>query len=585
MMKRNMKISNGQSTCRQSRAFAHLRNVAVVAAMAFGLSGCNDFLEILPMNDVVLENYWTEKADVESAVGSCYEALCDNDVITRMGIWGESRSDNVVVGGGVPNYLNEILKENVQPSNEMCNWSKFYQIINRCNVVCHYAPKVQAIDPNYSEAEMKANIAEARTIRALAYFYLIRTFRDVPYTTEPSIDDNQNYIIPATSFEKVLDTLIVDLEQVKDDAVRRYSLDRVESGRITFPTDNSSRVTRWAVYALLADLYLWKGDWTNAVKYCDLVLDYKREQLKELQQQGQVTKIELFNNVPLIVEKPSGSSDCGTAYTDLFGNGNSFESLFELYFNGKDGSKNNYVSSFYGNGETTLGYYSIAKFIVDEMKGGKNEVFTNKDCRFYEAYKLSGTSTYAVGKYARSNISFNTDNLSSMTISGSSRPKSTPNANWIIYRLSDVAMIKAEALIEDTINGDLEQAFLLINAVNRRGINVPPSKLSKDTLAMATYTTSKLQMEDLLLAERQREFLFEGKRWYDLVRFARRDGNTSRLSGYVLQKYKQEQNVIKVKMADPNYIYFPYAKNELKVNPLLHQNPAFNKGEDSDLTK
>ena len=43
--------------------------------------------------------------------------------------------------------------------------------------------------------------------------------------------------------------------------------------------------------------------------------------------------------------------------------------------------------------------------------------------------------------------------------------------------------------------------------------------------------------------------------------------------------------MIKIKLSDPNYIYFPYLKKELKVNPLLKQNPAFNKGEDNVLTK
>jgi hypothetical protein len=44
-------------------------------------------------------------------------------------------------------------------------------------------------------------------------------------------------------------------------------------------------------------------------------------------------------------------------------------------------------------------------------------------------------------------------------------------------------------------------------------------------------------------------------------------------------------NALKIKLADPNIIYFPYAKNELKVNPLLKQNPAFTNGDDTELTK
>ena len=40
---------------------------------------CSDFLDILPMNEVVLENYWTEKGDVTSVVNSCYETLESSD--------------------------------------------------------------------------------------------------------------------------------------------------------------------------------------------------------------------------------------------------------------------------------------------------------------------------------------------------------------------------------------------------------------------------------------------------------------------------------------------------------------------------
>ncbi|MBQ4174593.1 MAG: RagB/SusD family nutrient uptake outer membrane protein, partial [Prevotella sp.] len=259
---------------------------------------CSDFLDILPMNEVVLENYWTEKGDVTSVVNSCYETLESSDCLTRMGVWGELRSDNLRLGANVPNEINEILKENLLPSNEMCKWSRFYEAINRCNTVCYYAPQVQAIDPNYTEEEMRANIAEATAIRALCYFYLIRTFRDVPYSTRPSIDDSQQYVIPATPFNNVLDSLINDLEKVKGDAVRRYFTDDSANAY-----QNSSKITRIAIYALLADLYLWKGDWDNAIKYCDLVIDYKRAQYQEMiDREGNVNNIALFGNIPMILE-------------------------------------------------------------------------------------------------------------------------------------------------------------------------------------------------------------------------------------------------------------------------------------------
>ena len=227
-----------------------LKHTILAVCLTLGMTGCSDFLDILPMNEVVLENYWTEKGDVMSVVNSCYETLEHSDCLTRMGVWGELRSDNLRMGANVPDEINEILKENLLPSNPMCNWGKFYEAINRCNTVCHYAPGVQEIDPNYTMEEMKANIAEVSTIRALCYFYLIRTFRNVPYSTAPSIDDSQEYVLPASSFDAVLDSLIENLELVKNDAVRRYYTDESPNAY-----QNSSKITRWAIYALLADLY------------------------------------------------------------------------------------------------------------------------------------------------------------------------------------------------------------------------------------------------------------------------------------------------------------------------------------------
>jgi hypothetical protein len=142
-------------------------------------------------------------------------------------------------------------------------------------------------------------------------------------------------------------------------------------------------------------------------------------------------------------------------------------------------------------------------------------------------------------------------------------------------------LMKAEALIERG-EADWPEAFKLINNVYKRANNIMPES-STNALVYEDYSTSKEKMEELLFAERHREFLFEGKRWFDLVRLARRDGKTDRLVANAIRKYRQDINVTKIKLTDPNYIYFPYAKSELKANPLLRQNPAFDKGEEGNL--
>ena len=562
----------------------NIKHIALTFAVGCGLAAattsCSDFLDILPLNDVVLENYWTEKADVTSVMNSCYETLEHKDAMTRMMVWGELRSDDMRAGASVPNDINEILKENLLPSNPYCNWSKFYECINRCNIVCHYAPKVQAIDPNYTEDELRATIAEATTLRALAYFYLIRTFRDVPYTREPSIDDSQNYILPATPFNDVLDSLIVSLESVKGDAVRRYYVDDSPNA-----WQNSCKITRWAVYALLADLYLWKGDWDNSIRYCDLVIDYKRQQYKEmLEREGNVNNIALIDSIPMILEKPIGSTTCGNSYTEIFGEGNSFESIFELYFNSTQSQQNTLVSTFYGNNNNVMGQLSCPDFLCKDAVSGNNAVFKASDGRVYENTE-SASSSYAITKYTRLSVSYITRNASTeKDLNLSSRRRSSSDANWIFYRLSDMLLIKAEALIERNQEGDLDAAFALIDVVNSRA-NDAVNGNRASTLKKADYVDSRLAMRDLVMEERQREFMFEGKRWFDLVRMARRDGDNSRLISLVSRKYIENVNALKIKLTDPNIIYFPYAKSELKVNPLLKQNPAFTNGEDSELTK
>ena len=557
-----------------------IKNTICAVCVIGGLTSCSDFLNILPMNDVVLENYWTEKGDVTSVMNSCYETLEHSDALTRLVVWGELRSDNMRQGTNVPNDIYEILKENLLPSNPYCNWSKIYECINRCNTVCHYAPRVQEIDPNYTYEEMQANVAEAVTLRSLCYFYLIRTFRDVPFSKEPSIDDAQNYILPATRFDDVLKELISDLEIVKANAVRRYYVDESPNA-----WQNSCKITRWAVYALLADLYLWQGNWDKSIECCERVIDYKRQQYQEqLDRDGNIYDIDLIDSIPMILEKPIGSTTCGHAYNEIFGLGNSFESIFELYFNSTQSQQNTWVSNYYGNSNNLLGRLSCPDFICKDVATGNNAIFARTDGRAYESTELS-SSSYAITKYTRTNVSYNTQNVTTEKDLklGASR-RSTTDANWIFYRLSDMVLIEAEALIERGQEGDFDKAFALIDVINKRANDAVNGSRSS-TLKKTDYIDSKAAMENLLLEERQREFLFEGKRWYDLVRFAVRDGNNTRLVELTSRKYQENANAMKIKLADPNIIFFPYAKNELKVNPLLVQNPAFLTGEDSELSK
>ena len=553
--------------------------IALGGASAGLLSSCSDFLDITPLNKVVLENFWTQKSEVNAVLMGCYESLESEESIIRMGVWGEMRSENILQGASIGNEYNEILNENILPTNSLTKWNVMYQTINRCNTVCYYAPMVQKKDPNYTVNELNANIAEAAFIRDLCYFYLIRTFRDVPMSFEPTIDDTKEFQIPATPMNAALDTLIKDLESVKDYAVKRYVDDsKMSNAQASSQAyENSSRVTRVAIYALLADLNLWRGNYDETIKYCDLIIDFKKNQYKEkIAQIGDLTDMQEFAGIPLILEAPAGSVTCGNAYNEIFGTGNSFESIFELYFRNNQQVKNKYVNEFFG--KDRLGSISGLSRYCKDAATGNSDLFTKNDCRVY-ATSENSNSRYAITKYVNSSVSMDIKNVTDeKSLKLSTSRGNAEYANWIIYRLTDVMLMKAEACILKG-EAEYETAFTLINAVNKRAHNYTTSA-AKDTLVFDDYRTSQEKMEQLLLDERNRELMFEGKRWYDLVRIAVRDGNNQRLVSEATKKYQDKVNALKIKLADPNIIFFPYNKEELKVNPFLKQNSAYGNTEE-----
>jgi hypothetical protein len=557
--------------------------VAVVA----GLSSCSDFFNVLPLNEIVLESYYTEENDITSVINSCYAGLeapslnsSTASPINLMAAWGEMRSDNIVAGTSISEDESQILKENIMPTTKYSNWAPLYIVINRCNTVLHYAPIVNLKDPNYTDSELKSDIAEVKALRALCYFYLIRAFRDVPFVTEPSIDDSQNYRVAATPFNEILTYLINDLEAVKDDAVRRYPK----------VVDNTSRITRYSIYAILADMYLWKQDYAKSIEYCDKVIDFKKELYEEeIALKGNNTDLELFKEIPLISEHPTGSTRSGNVATKVFGVGNSFESIFELNYEENQSVTNSYISSYYSTTSGNIGYFSVPPFLVENIATGANKIFKITDCRSLSYIeKPSGSSTqYAMIKYARSSVSFDTPLASATTLPGvTSSRRSSSYANWVIYRLTDILLMKAEAeiqlgksMVNDSVASNvtlkpyLQSAFTLVSAVYNRANN--KTILSSDTLKYSDYGGSTATMEDLVMLERQRELLFEGKRWFDLLRRARREGNNISLIANAIRKQTSNTGAIQIKLGSTDGLYFPYSESELKNNPMLKQNPAY----------
>src|SRR5574344_383906 len=521
-------------------------------------------------------------------VTGCYSAMQSGDFIKRCMIWGELRADNIVAGTGTESItdLTNIIKENINSNNGYTKWLKFYDVINRCNPVLKYAPEVSVKDPSYTQSDLKATQAEVSALRDLCYFYLIRTFRDVPYYTFAYTDDNQDLAIPATSFDVVLDSLIGDLENVQNNAMKSYPE--------TKPKYNTGRITQDAIHAMLADMYLWKGDYDNCIKYSDLVINSKLNKYKEEKSSARRAsdddENDLINGFPLISELRSGSNNYGEAFNEIFCDGNSSESIFELDF--EDDQKmlaNGAISSFYGNQSTKRGNFAPADYIASDVSGEIYKVFKNKfDTRCWENFSEVNDEEYGITKYAVRSASVSYTTTPPTVDAGEYYSSSYCSANWMFYRLMHAILMKAEALTQLVNTTDvsgaynnyndsiLRAAFNLVNAVNKRSYG---SKTLTDTLRFVNFSSKGLR-EYLVYDERQRELMFEGKRWFDLVRRSRREGSTTYLREEVKRKSTDgNASASQNKLVKLDGIYWPYNEDELKANTYLKQNPAFNSGE------
>ncbi len=563
-----------------------------ILAASMLLAGCSDFLSIEPQETIVLDKFWDEEADVENVVAECYSSMQSQAVVERMMAWGEFRSDNLIGGTNAENNkdLSNIFKENINASNGFAKWGDFYAIINLCNTVINYAPQVAERDPNYTPNELSTTIAEVSAIRDLMYFYLIRTFEKVPYATTPYIDDNQKMDLEATPFDAVLDSLIDDLERVQGMAVRRYPT--------TKPYYQKGRITQDAIHAMLADMYLWKQDYQNTVRYADMVIDAMTSDYQSvLDKMGGIVPVtsRMIDGYPLVSDANITGKTYGNAFDDIFGTGNSRESILELiYMNNDQMLSNGAVSTYYGNQSTFPGLVKPAEFLVTDVTDEQYEVFRDRyDARYYENMQpVSGSRSNAgIAKYTYQTamVSFSKidDASGDITTYGNIYSADLCKSNWILYRLTDVMLMKAEALVEmaddsgsELSDSLLSQAFAIVSTINKRSSGATEA----DQISRDLYTT-KAEMQQLVLQERHRELMFEGKRWYDLVRRSRRDGSTATLVGAVARKGNSGGSAISSKLSRMEAIYWPYHIDELKVNKNLVQNPAFGSGEDSSYEK
>ena len=148
--------------------------------------------------------------------------------------------------------------------------------------------------------------------------------------------------------------------------------------------------------------------------------------------------------------------------------------------------------------------------------------------------------------------------------------------NHIIYRLAQVYLMRAEALCQLGIAQNsqelLAEALALVEVIRDR------AGATETTALEVTGEIDGKALEAHILEEEAREFMYEGKRWFDVIRNAKRNNYTN--ANYLTQivpysVITDKSFSVQVKYKDPNSWYMPLPESNIKTNSLLEQNPFY----------
>ncbi|MEO8173306.1 MAG: RagB/SusD family nutrient uptake outer membrane protein, partial [Sediminibacterium sp.] len=223
------------------------------------LAGCKKFLDQQPLAQVSVNQFYKSKYDVAAAVAGMYgefqqQMIGDNQYKERLLYWGDYRSDNFERFLSYTNTnTTEVTLNSITPDDEFADWSGLYTVIGRANSNIKYVAGAAQTDNTVTQAVIDKAIAESYTVRAMCYFYIVRVWGAAPVWTEPYENIASDPERERTAADKIITDVIIP------DLTKAYSL--ITKGQ----TPVVWNVSEGAVCAALADVYMWKKDYANAI--------------------------------------------------------------------------------------------------------------------------------------------------------------------------------------------------------------------------------------------------------------------------------------------------------------------------------
>lgn len=442
------------------------------------LTSCEDFLNKEPLGEVPVEQMWKSRRDVQAGVNNIYVNF-RNTMRNNFFQWGELRADNFESKYGTADDPDMLSRNQLTSSMACAMWTDLYATINDANAAIAHIQEADVPD----EVEKNDFIGQAYAMRALSYFYAVRVWGDVPV-----------YLLPTENFNNILPSYRIDGKKVLTDVVLPDLNKALEL--ISVSNRERKRISKFTIYAILADVYLWLEDWEKVNQTIDLFTSATGGTY--LQFETDITKIKQYFSVDLNNKKSDKD------YTkDEYGSAK--EIIFVIHFDIQEYPSGSYIWSLFGGGGSGIDNGPGSVKLTDDFIS-----------LFSAAQNRSGDK--------RKDYFVNT--------SGSSLTKYIPSGSEVastqwrqcemaypMYRTTDLYFMKAEAMARLSRWSD---ALSIINDDIRK--RAAGGVLTSDIFTKSKTINDFASVEDLvdyILEEKRIDMVGEGKRWFDLVRTGR----------------------------------------------------------------
>lgn len=494
-----------------------MKNISILIGLAFAfvVVSCEDFLEENPPTFISSTNYYKTASDARTACDGAYKMLQDGSSNSIYGRWWPAidiATDDVASKAGRTNF-NDWFSHSITASHAWMNtwkqYSSFWTGIARANAVIDNVPAI-AMD----ETDRNAILGEARALRALYYFHLVRTYGDLPLVVKET-KTKADFILPRSSADQVYDEIIIpDLKYAEE-----HCIDALHDGHIT----------KWTAKIILADVYLTRAGWRRtsqgqfvqgAATNWTLARDKAKEIIDNSPHSLMTTATVNGQNtipacgVPWDVAHPF----CAESMMEVAAiNENGYGSWLSRECNPNANGANFWGATtnkpFAGEGITltvaqmvfpgnpaNIGWCIPTPDLWRAFESGD----LRRDWALMTRYTSPEGATYLVQPTFRKYVDID------YYLGKPNTTFTNTNNNFILYRYADALLIYAEAAneLEAAVTGD--QAYAAIDEIrNRAGLGDLSAGLSQDEFRKAVWQ------------ERRVELAGECKRRFDLIRTKR----------------------------------------------------------------